>query len=71
MLGNYFRRSTDNEKRADRKQIQNKIENKTEKLKSTVLPQVEAKGSIKNSLAFLDLRLRQHCQFLTLVFCQK
>jgi len=35
-------------------------------LKSTVLPQAEAEGS-----ASLGLRLRQHCQFLTLEFFVK
>jgi hypothetical protein len=37
-------------------------------MKSTLLPQVDVKGSTRNVLASFGLRLRQHCQFLTLAF---
>ena len=40
------------------------MRNKT--LKSTVLPQAEAKGTKWNMFVFLGLRLRQHGQFLKL-----
>jgi len=40
-------------------------------MKSTVLPQAETKRSTRNTLAFLGLRLRQHCQLLMLVFFLK
>ena len=58
MLGNLFRRST------AYKQLVNK-KNKT--LKLTVLPQAEAKGST-STFTSIDLRLRLHCQFITLIF---
>jgi hypothetical protein len=40
-------------------------------LKSTVLPQAEAKGSTQIMVGFLDVRLRQHYQFLMLAFFVK
>jgi hypothetical protein len=36
-------------------------------LKSTFRPQTKANG-VQGTVAFLDLRLRQHCQFLAVVF---
>lgn len=40
-------------------------------MKSTVLPQAESKGSTRNALVSFRIRLRQHCQFLTLVLLFK
>jgi hypothetical protein len=40
-------------------------------LKSTVLPQADTKGSTRNTLASLGLRLRQQCQFLNSAYFVK
>ena len=68
MLGNFSRRSTDQKQRVTKTQQLpiSQIRNKT--LKSTVLPQLEAKGSTWTLLASIGLRLRQQCQFITLDF---
>lgn len=45
--------------------------NRKETLKPTVLSQPKAKESTWNMLAFLGLRLRYQCQFLSLDFLLK
>jgi hypothetical protein len=40
-------------------------------MKSTVMPQAEAKGGTWNVLASRGLRLRQHCQIFTTFFSLK
>jgi len=64
MLGNFFRRSTDQKQGANRKQSILVCASKKQNIKKfTVLPQAEARGSKWNMLASLGLCLRQMLPF--------
>ena len=52
LLVNFFRRKTDHEQRANKKQIHPATLQIKKTLKSTVVPQAEAKGSTRNNVSF-------------------
>ena len=69
--GNYFRSLTNDKEVIDKKKTSYHLYVKETTLKSTILPQMVAKGSTRNMLAFLGLRLKKDCCSLTLAFFVK
>jgi len=70
MMGNFFRWLTDHKQQVNKKQKLSITCNK-QNTKLDTLREAEAKGSTRNMLASLGLRLMQHCQFWTSVFSVK
>jgi hypothetical protein len=65
MLGNFFRRSTEQKERANKKQYLSTTFKEKQNVKIDNPASIGGQGNILGSLG---LRLRQHCPFLTLLF---